>query len=179
MGISAANFAAINSTAFPNFIAALGYTDIINETGINDLTQGRTQTPVLADRQNIFGRFSGTSRKRGTLTPRSTSSNGYADVAGQQPKTDGNMAALNSVNAAIRADEADTLETFSHTRQASKYSQFNGAETALTEILAPGTKLAAVILALSSGLHRRRRTPPTITSTRRGPDRARSASPCA
>ncbi|MBB5574180.1 hypothetical protein GGD50_002807, partial [Rhizobium paranaense] len=25
-----------------------------------------------------------------------------------------------------------TLETFSHTRQASKYSQFNGAETALT-----------------------------------------------
>lgn len=110
-GMSASNLAALitaNATPFAEFAALLpaAHTDVICEYGINDLRLGRTQAQILADHQTIYGKFPNAVIGQTTLTARSDSTDGWVTEVNQTPKTDGNMAALNSVNAAIRARPA-------------------------------------------------------------------------
>jgi lysophospholipase L1-like esterase len=83
----------------------------LNQLGINDLRLGRTKAQIEADYQTIYGLpvAAGLSPSimQTTITPRSDSSNAYADVAGQTPKTDGNMADLTPLNTDIRAGLAN------------------------------------------------------------------------
>lgn len=107
-GQAASEVAGNASSAMANFIASLGnYTDAIFELGINDVSAGRTQAQILADQQTIYGKFPAGVRKwQTTLTPRTSSTNSYADAAGQTVKTDGSMGSLLAINAAIRAKPA-------------------------------------------------------------------------
>lgn len=88
-------------------LAQMQFTDVICEYGVNDLRLGRTQAQILADHQTIYGYVAGKKIAQTTITPRSSSTDSWATVANQTAKTDGNMAALNSVNAAIRAKPAN------------------------------------------------------------------------
>jgi lysophospholipase L1-like esterase len=90
------------------FLSAINYTDAVCEFGINDLRLGRTQAQVLADHQTIYGVIgSGKRVYQTTLTPRSATTDAYATTTNQTAKTDGNMAALNALNASIRAIPAN------------------------------------------------------------------------
>lgn len=101
-GQQAADFAGSHSRASA-LLAVLNFSDAIVEHGLNDLRLGRTQTQLLADHQTIYVMFPGKRIYQATLTPRADSTDSYATVANQTPRTDGNMAALASVNATIRA----------------------------------------------------------------------------
>lgn len=87
----------------------MDFSDMICQYGLNDLRLGRTQSQILADHQTLYGiaAFTGVNKWQTTITPRSTSTDGWATTANQTPQTDGNMAALNSLNAAIRAVPAN------------------------------------------------------------------------
>lgn len=112
-GMSASAMAVITASGSPTFGPLLTR---INECathiwimfGSNDLRLGRTQSQLLADYQTICDSFSGKQIAIGTITPRSGSSNSYANNAGQTPLTDGNWSALTAVNAAIRGVLPDT-----------------------------------------------------------------------
>lgn len=84
-------------------LAAISYSDAIVEAGINDLRLGRTQAQILANQQSLRDLHTGKRVYQTTLTPRADSTDSYATVANQTPKTDGNMAALTAVNTSIRA----------------------------------------------------------------------------
>jgi hypothetical protein len=90
-------------------VSVLKYSDVIFEHGVNDLRIGRTLAQILADQQTLYMNVIGPGVRRfqTTITPRTTSSNSWADVAGQSPQTDGNMASLNPLNTAIRAGVAN------------------------------------------------------------------------
>lgn len=96
--------------AIGRLMAALGdgfATDVIVENVVNDLTLGRQQVDILADQQSIYSAYAGylpRARKwQTTSTTRTNSTSGnWSSAADQTVRTDGNMAALNSVNSAIR-----------------------------------------------------------------------------
>lgn len=104
---AAALASVIGGSQFAGLFAALGYTDVIEEHGINDLRVGRTPAQLQADLQSLYAPHVGKRIYQTTLTPRADSGNGYADVAGQTPRTDGTMPMLASVNAAIRGRQAN------------------------------------------------------------------------
>jgi hypothetical protein len=85
------------------------FTDLICEYGLNDLRLARTEAQLLADYQTLYGQthIAGKRIYQTTLTPRSTSTDSWATTANQTPQTDGNMAALNAVNADIRGGLAN------------------------------------------------------------------------
>ncbi len=106
-GQGAAAMAGLCATAqIVALLGALGYTDVIEEHGINDLRLARSEVQLLADLQTLWSQHPGRRVFQTTLTPRAASTNGYADVAGQVTKTDGSMTLLATVNAAIRARPA-------------------------------------------------------------------------
>jgi len=114
-GMSASDLAAITGTsltALQALMAKFGTTvsEVIDAYGINDLRLGRTQTQLLADKQTYYSSLASPRPVRSmTITPRSTSTDSWATTTNQTAQTDGNMAALNSVNAAIRAGLANTV----------------------------------------------------------------------
>ncbi|QWY83444.1 SGNH hydrolase-type protein [Rhizobium phage RHph_X3_9] len=102
-GMQATNGVTVRST-INVFLAQVGFTDFIMEYGVNDLRLGRTETQILQDRNTIKSETN-INMKRiwyTTVTPRSDSTDGYATVANQTPKTDGNMSQLTSLNTTIR-----------------------------------------------------------------------------
>lgn len=108
-GYYAQNYATLSGgAAFPNFIAQLGATHVVVQAGLNDLSLGsRTAAQVMADRQTIIdmatARIAGITAVHTTITPRVNTTDNYATVANQTPKTDGNMADLTPLNTLIRA----------------------------------------------------------------------------
>lgn len=102
MGQQAADLAA-NKASVAALFAAINFSDAMFEHGVNDLRLGRTKDQILADHQTLYTMAGAARIGQATITPRADSSNAYADVAGQTPKTDGTMASLNDLNAAIRA----------------------------------------------------------------------------
>ncbi len=86
-------------------LAQIGFTNFVCQSGINDLRLNRTEAQIKADYQTIYGMSNvvGKTIQQCTLGPRSTSTDGWATTANQTPQTDGNMAALTSLNTAIRA----------------------------------------------------------------------------
>lgn len=78
-------------------------THVLIQPGINDLRLGRTQSQVMANRATLTGDFPGLAIAQTTLTPRTSSTDGWATVANQSQQTDGNMAAWSATNTAIRA----------------------------------------------------------------------------
>lgn len=99
---------ALATTQMQSLFAAINFKDALTEWGVNDLRTGRTLAQILADYQTIYaGRLAGKRIYQMTITPRSSSSNSYADAAGQAPRTDGNMADLTPLNTAIRAGLAN------------------------------------------------------------------------
>ncbi|CDM57381.1 SGNH/GDSL hydrolase family protein [Rhizobium favelukesii] len=90
-----------------SLLAAMSFTDAVVEYGVNDLRLGRTQAQILADQQTIYGYVPGKRIYQTTITPRSSSTDSWATTVNQTAKTDGNMAALNPLNAAIRAKPAN------------------------------------------------------------------------
>lgn len=109
-GMSASDLAGSN-TAIANLVALCGVSvsEVIDAFGINDLRLGRTQVQLLADKQTYYTAVvNGRKLKATTLTPRSTSTDSWATTVNQTAQVDGNMAALNSVNAAIRAGLTQT-----------------------------------------------------------------------
>ena len=100
-GQSASDVASGN-TSIVNFLAQIPFTDAIYEHGVNDLRLGRTKAQIEADYQTLYALSAGRRIVQSTITPRSTSTNSWADVEGQTAATDGNMASLNALNADIR-----------------------------------------------------------------------------
>lgn len=142
-GYYAQQFAFIaTGTAFPNFIATLGATHVLIQAGLNDLSLGsRTAAQVMADRQSIIdmvtSRISGIAPVHTTITPRVNTTDNYASVANQTPKTDGNMADLTPLNALIRAkplvmDYADAAMSARDSNVFSGPFPFSGDGTHLT-----------------------------------------------
>lgn len=113
MGMSAFDLVALAAggftATFDAYIALINASasHVINEYGVNDLRLGRTKSQLLADYQTIYGKFPGKQIVQTTLTPRSTSGNGWTDEAGQAAQTDGNWAALASTNGDIRTGLAN------------------------------------------------------------------------
>ncbi|QWY83562.1 SGNH hydrolase-type protein [Rhizobium phage RHph_X2_26] len=81
----------------------LAFSDMAFEWGVNDLRLGQTDEQILANQQLMYTEW-GAGRRlwQTTITPRSDSTDGYATVAGQTPKTDGRMVDLTPLNTAIR-----------------------------------------------------------------------------
>lgn len=93
-----------------DLLANLGYTDVMFQHGINDLSGGSTVSGILSQyAANEALLKSGTRIWQTTILARTDSSNGYADAAGQTSKTDGNMANLSALNDAIRARTGVTI----------------------------------------------------------------------
>lgn len=86
-------------------LATMGFTDAIFAWGLNDLRLGRTKTELEADMQTLYTMtaLNGKSVWQTTLTPRTTSTDGYVTTTNQTAKTDGTMSSLNDLNADIRA----------------------------------------------------------------------------
>lgn len=126
-GQSASELAAAHG-AVVALLGALTYTDAIVEYGVNDLRIGRVKAQVLADQQTLYGLLDATRVYQTTITPRTDSSNAWADVAGQTPKTDGAMADLTPLNTAIRAGVAnvtgiiDTADAAMSARDSNKWA---------------------------------------------------------
>jgi len=79
-------------------------THAIIEFGANDLSLGsRTQAQLLADYTTIQGSLTSKQWGLATITPRTSSTDGYATEVNQTVKTDGTWSLLTGVNAAIRA----------------------------------------------------------------------------
>ncbi|AYD00906.1 SGNH/GDSL hydrolase family protein [Neorhizobium sp. NCHU2750] len=98
----------VSTISYPTaFLALINFSDVISEHGINDLRLGRTQAQILADHQSIYSMVSGKRIAQTTMTPRSSSTDGYATVANQTGRTDGTMASIVPLNAAIRAKPAN------------------------------------------------------------------------
>lgn len=111
-GQSAQTFATITtSPSFQPYVARLGFTDVIVEVGINDLSGlSRTPAQILTDHQTIYtflaanNIYTGTVRKwQTTMTARTDSTDGYATTIGQTPKVDGTYGLVSTLNASIRA----------------------------------------------------------------------------
>lgn len=111
-GVSAQTIAAswFASPSFLPALARLGFTDVICEAGINDLSQvSRTPAQILTDHQTMYttlvaNNLFGTERIwQTTMTARTDSTDGYATTANQTPKVDGTYGQVNDLNASIRA----------------------------------------------------------------------------
>lgn len=109
-GQQAADAATIQATIAADTAATLmDFSDVICAYGVNDLRLGRTKAQIETDYQTIYAvaTFAGKRKYQTTITPRSDSTDGYATTTFQTPKIDGNMAALNPLNADIRAGLAN------------------------------------------------------------------------
>lgn len=114
-GITAQEFVGmIGSTTLQGFMSRLGFTDVICELGINDLSLGsRSPAQVMADQQSLYN-WAKTYNLRGnirvgqtTITARTTSTDGWSSEANQTPKTDGTYGQVNDLNALIRGGPAN------------------------------------------------------------------------
>lgn len=104
-GFNIVNDSAGSKTWWANIMAAITFTDYINEHGGGDLRQaGQTAATVLATQQSLYGILGAGKRiYETTKTPRTDSSDSWTTVAGQNPKTDGGWSELATLNNAIRA----------------------------------------------------------------------------
>lgn len=107
-GMSASDLATIvtaGSAQWVAYIAAIKAvcTHTIFEYGVNDFVLGQTLTQLQASAQTVVGAFSGKINGLSTLSPRTTTTDGYATVANQTVKTDGQWSSAPSYNAAVRA----------------------------------------------------------------------------
>jgi len=87
-------------------LGLFAYTDLMEQHGLNDLSlNSRTKAQVEADLQTVLGQTNivGKNIYKTTITPRSTSTDGWATTANQTPTVDGNMADLTGLNTDIRA----------------------------------------------------------------------------
>lgn len=106
---TAQNLAA-NTTLPAAFYAAISFTDVIQELGVNDLqANSRTVAQVLADHQTIYGLFSGKNIFQTTITTETSSTDSWATTANQTfpPASPGTLSLLNSLNTSIRAVPAN------------------------------------------------------------------------
>lgn len=78
-------------------------TDVISEWGGGDLRDGWTVPQITTGYQTIYGLFPGKRIGQTTVIPRTDSTDGWATVANQTAKTDGNWADEIPLNTAIRA----------------------------------------------------------------------------
>jgi hypothetical protein len=74
---------------------------VVVEYGINDIGSGRTAAQVYADLQTIWGYFTGKTVIQQTITPYTSSSDGWTTLAGQTPQSI--VAARPALNDLIRA----------------------------------------------------------------------------
>lgn len=101
-GITTGGFVA-SLTVIADLLSVIPFNEGECELGLNDLTSGVSVATILANHQTIYGLFGNKPITQNTITTRTESNNSYADVPGQQMKTDGNMAGLNTLNDSIRA----------------------------------------------------------------------------
>lgn len=153
-GMRATQFLA--SLAAPTaFINALGFTDMIQSLGINDLKTGsRSQAQLLADHQTIYGLFSGKRIYQTTLTPVSTSTDGWATTANQTPDPSGTLSQINSINAAIRAVPANVnvvIEVADACMSARDSDIWSAPPVAAPDGIHPNTAKQALVAAAISG----------------------------
>ncbi|MHC2481544.1 hypothetical protein [Rhizobium leguminosarum] len=78
-------------------------TDVISEWGGGDLRDGWTVPQITTGYQTVYSLFPGKRIGQTTVIPRTDSSDGWATVANQTAKTDGNWADEIPLNTAIRA----------------------------------------------------------------------------
>lgn len=92
--------------SFQNMLTGTGkpFTDVILQAGLNDMQLGsRTAAQILADDQTVIANFTTQRKWRNTITPRTSSSNSYADAAGQTVLTTGTLSEMTTLNDGIRA----------------------------------------------------------------------------
>lgn len=94
---------AVNSTRRRAIMAAAGMTSAILELGVNDLNNARTSAQLLADRVTIRGFFPGVSVFDTTITPSTTSSDGFKTAANQTVTNAGNNTQRTTFNDSLRA----------------------------------------------------------------------------
>jgi hypothetical protein len=92
-------------------VGVMGFTDLIVQSGLNDLRLGRTKAQIETDYQTIFAAANITGKRKylTTITPRSTSTDAWATTINQTAQTDGNMADLTGLNTDIRAGQANAF----------------------------------------------------------------------
>lgn len=78
-------------------------TDLLSEWGGGDLRDGNTVSAILAGYQTIYAFFPGKRIGQTTVLPRTDSTDSWATVANQTPKTDGTWIDDVNLNTAIRA----------------------------------------------------------------------------
>lgn len=88
-------------------LAQCSFSDAIFEHGVNDLRLSRTKAQILADLQTLYALAGNARICQTTITPRSDTTDSYATIVNQTPKTDGNMADLTPLNTDIRAGTAN------------------------------------------------------------------------
>ncbi|TLX12138.1 fibronectin type III domain-containing protein [Rhizobium sp. MHM7A] len=151
-GQSAQQFAGATASVAA-LLSLLSYSDVICEHGVNDLRLGRTAAQILADHQTIYGLFGTANIFQTTITPRSDTTNAYADVAGQTPKTDGNMTDLTPLNTSIRAIPANVdtvLEVADAAMSARNSNVWGGPFPPVLDGTHPTSAKAAAMAALLS-----------------------------
>lgn len=80
------------------------FTDVLIQAGLNDMQLGsRTYTQILADDQTVISNFTNQRKWRCTITPRTSSSNSFADAAGQTILTTGTLSDMTNLNDGIRS----------------------------------------------------------------------------
>lgn len=107
-GMSASDLVTIINAANPQWVAYLAAvkavcTHTIFEYGVNDFVLGQTLSQLQASAQTVVGAFSGKINGISTLSPRTTTTDGYATVANQTAKTDGQWPSAPAYNASARA----------------------------------------------------------------------------
>lgn len=107
-GMTGVQLAALSGQApLLTLIAALGVTDLLSEWGGGDLRDGNTVGAIKTGYQTIYGLFPGKRIGQTTIVPRTDSTDSWATVANQTPKTDGNWANDVTLNTDIRAGLAN------------------------------------------------------------------------
>jgi hypothetical protein len=86
-----------------SLLAKILVTDWINEYGGGDLRVGSSVAATETAFQTLYGMFGSARTGQTTVLPRTDSTDGYATVANQTPKTDGNWANEVTLNTDIRA----------------------------------------------------------------------------
>lgn len=101
--IQAGDFAGSGFTALQAFLNTINYTDFVSAPGRNDLGAGITVNTILTRYQTIYTNWAvGKKLTQITLTPTSTSTDGWITTTNQTPAS----LAINSLNTSIRAGTA-------------------------------------------------------------------------
>ncbi|MDR9781599.1 hypothetical protein [Rhizobium redzepovicii] len=147
-GMSGTDMAALRgSGTLASLIKACGLTDVIQDFTGGDLRIGNTVQATKDAIQTVFGMFGNAKRfYQVTCTDRTDSTDAYATVVNQTPKTDGNWASQIALNTDIRAGlprVTAVLDIAAQSSSAFNSGVWNGSPARTTDGVHPNSFEAA------------------------------------